>query len=93
MTIGDLTANADPRIAGVNVKPGETPNIAILDSSNIMALTIAVVAAISNGRVDFLSGTDNTATLRIKSDQNQVTDIPDNLSYPPNNAPQPNHSR
>ena len=64
MTIGDLNPNADPRIAGVNIRPGDSAKIAILESNDIFALTVAVATAISNGRTEFVSGTHTTATLR-----------------------------
>ena len=71
-----MIADADPRIAQVNIEPGETPDIAILESKDIMALTIAVAIAISNGRVDFLSGTNTTATLQIKPAKAAVNSLP-----------------
>ena len=63
-TIKDITPNADTSIANVSIRQGATLNIAILESADRMALMTAVCIAMSNGKVDFVTGTDTTATLR-----------------------------
>ena len=60
-TIKDLNPNADASIENVSIRQGETLNIAILESTNRMALMVAVCTAIENG-CEFVSGTDTTAT-------------------------------
>ena len=62
-TIKDITPNADTSIANVSIRQGATLNIAILESTDRMALMVAVCTAIENGS-EFVSGTDTTATLR-----------------------------
>ena len=65
MIIKDLNPNASEDIADVNIRPGDTTDIAILESNNHMALIMAVYTAMSNANVQFVSGTDTTVTLQI----------------------------
>ena len=62
-TIKDITPTPTASIENVSIRQGATLNIAILESTDRMALMVAVCTAIESG-CEFVSGTDTTATLR-----------------------------
>ena len=65
-TIGQINPDAPEAIRNVNIRQGKTFNDIILESDDRMALMTAVGVMICNGNVDFVSGTDTSATLRRK---------------------------
>ena len=65
-TIGQINPDAPEAIRNVNVRQGKTFNDIILESDDRLALMTAVGVMICNGNVDFVIGTDTSATLRRK---------------------------
>ena len=65
-TIGQINPDAPEAIRNVNIRQGKTFNDIILESDDRMALMTAVGVMVSNGNVDFVSGTATSATLRRK---------------------------
>ena len=65
-TIGQINPDAPKAISNVNIRQGKTFNDIILESDDRMALMTAAGVMVSNGNVDFVSGTDTSATLRRK---------------------------
>ena len=70
-TILDIQPGATFEGAGdVTIREGESDNECVLESDDPLALIMAVCIAINNGGVDFVSGTETTATLRRKGQRN-----------------------
>ena len=65
-TIGQINPDAPEAIRNVNIRQGKTFHDIILESDDRLALMTAVGVMICNGTVDFVSGTDTSATLRLK---------------------------